>query len=358
MCAEDLDGAARIASQVAKAPLVRQTKAAVLFHQGLIGAKTGCAARPFDVHFGVIKVRIARIKQPSLWATNRYPGMSERVTDQWNHEHVGPDTGKIADAIESVPCLSDTRPMRLPGVPRDPPLLGAVTHAVEHGLLCDRRADLFREKVHRRMRKIIEPARVVEVEMGEDDVADVPGLKAEPLDLSNGGVALPQLGCVERQKKPAQSIGRIAHVAQAITGVDEDERMALLEQKAVRCETAAKRVLREAVHEDAAEWAGRDAIEMMDSHAPSEEQATGRCTRASIASIAIRTNEESDAGVDPPIAPASAVRSGRNLVGVPSEVTRAPQTRRGTRRDVSMRERAGAARARSASRSRRARGTQ
>jgi hypothetical protein len=60
---------------------------------------------------------------------------------------------------------------------------------------------------------------VVEVEVGEHDVAHVARVVAQARDLAHRGVLLAERRPQQQQKKPAQAAGRVGDVAQAEPGV-------------------------------------------------------------------------------------------------------------------------------------------
>src|SRR3712207_243991 len=113
---------------------------------------------------------------------------------------------------------------------------------------------------------------MVEIEMGEHDVAHVGGREAERLDLADRGLLLAQLDVEHRAHRAGDArLGRpmrVVDVLEAVAGVDEDEAAVGLDQQAVADEMALE-ALAAPVEQPAAERAIGAAIEMMDAHARS-----------------------------------------------------------------------------------------
>src|SRR3954451_262212 len=116
--------------------------------------------------------------------------------------------------------------------------------------------------MHGRLGKIVEAARVIEVEVAHDDVAHVARIEAERRDLPHRRHLLAKLGAGEREKDAAQARARRGDVAEAKAGVDEHEGAAGLDEQTMAGETRAQ-TSRAPVHEVAAERTARDAVEMM-----------------------------------------------------------------------------------------------
>ena len=114
--------------------------------------------------------------------------------------------------------------------------------------------------VHLGVREVAEPARVVEVEMRDEDLPDVRRVVAEGADLRDGGLLRVQA----RAEQPARGSqpARVGDVAGAVARVHQDESVGGLDEQAVRDEVPAAPV-------DEAEHAGgvrahRPAVEVMD----------------------------------------------------------------------------------------------
>lgn len=83
-------------------------------------------------------------------------------------------------------------------------------------------------------RKVWNPASVVEIEMGHDDVPDVAPREPEALDLPRGGVLLREAGPCPSNEACPETLRWGASVLQTEPGIDEDEPVAIgLDQKGV-----------------------------------------------------------------------------------------------------------------------------
>src|SRR5690606_15978897 len=74
MRAADFDLSAVHALQLAQALLIPQSRAAILFHHGLVEAQAGRALRLMRIHFVLVKVGITREQQPARLAVHRDTG--------------------------------------------------------------------------------------------------------------------------------------------------------------------------------------------------------------------------------------------------------------------------------------------
>lgn len=115
--------------------------------------------------------------------------------------------------------------------------------------------------------EIVEAARMIEVEMREDDMAHVARLEAEPFNLTDCRHLFPEFGTDELEEKAAQSALRIGNVAEAEARIDEHETASGFDEQTVaRQMPAADDRFGSVVHELAPERTSRDAVQMMNAH--------------------------------------------------------------------------------------------
>ena len=72
-------------------------------------------------------------------------------------------------------------------------------------------------------RLILVDTGMVEIEVGHHDVANVARVEAHALDLADRGHLLAEIRCDQAEEEAREPAVRIANVAQAHAGVDEDE---------------------------------------------------------------------------------------------------------------------------------------
>ncbi len=77
--------------------------------------------------------------------------------------------------------------------------------------------------LHRPFREILQAACVVEIEVGEHDVAHVSGGKSELLNSIDRGVFSIELNAVEMNKKRADARIRRLDISRAQTGIHENQ---------------------------------------------------------------------------------------------------------------------------------------
>ena len=70
--------------------------------------------------------------------------------------------------------------------------------------------------------KILYPGGVVEIEMGQHDMANSRSGEPERFDLTQGGIRFAQPNAARQPEKPAEP-ARLRHISQSETGIDEDE---------------------------------------------------------------------------------------------------------------------------------------
>jgi hypothetical protein len=119
------------------------------------------------------------------------------------------------------------------------------------------------------VREVLKAAGMVEVEMGQDDVADVAVVEAERLDLAVRGLLLAQPNVEHRSHRagdPRRMTVGVIDVAQAVTRVDQHQPVRIgLDQQAMADEAPGQPDTAP-VEQGAAERAIGAAIEMMDAH--------------------------------------------------------------------------------------------
>src|SRR5690606_35287492 len=125
---------------------------------------------------------------------------------------------ELSHAVESEPGLALAAFVDLP-VRAGAPLLRPEPLAVEPGLLRRGIVALGPHQVHGCPREVVEPSRVIEVEVRENDVAHVARRKTERLDLADRGHLLAEIRLEQGDEEATQPRPRRGNVAQAEAGV-------------------------------------------------------------------------------------------------------------------------------------------
>ena len=94
--------------------------------------------------------------------------------------------------------------------------------------------------------KIFNAAGVIEVEMSQNDMANVPRIEPEPAHLSDSRLFWPQLNIVEIEKEFGQAPVRVLDISCTKPGVHQDQSGLALDQQAMTNQSA-KRCVRSAV---------------------------------------------------------------------------------------------------------------
>ena len=152
--------------------------------------------------------------------------------------------------------------------------------AIEERLLRHRSASLRFEKMNSCPWKVVEPARVVAVEVREDDVGDVPRAVTELLELTHRGVRLAQPRPVKHvEEQPAETRTRMTHVLKPEPRVDEHEPITQIDDQTMTRELGARTRPTSIVGPKARGRAQRDAVEVRDPSHPTLSSGRARGAR-------------------------------------------------------------------------------
>lgn len=179
-----------------------------------------------------MEVRVSGVEQPAFTGLDRNPSMSFRVASQWDHQDFRWQAIELAHGIEPEPRLATVgigAPVTY-GVPLSRPiaLFGDETPA-----LPKRRFVFDGQNMHAGLRKVLDPAGVVEVEMRQHDVADIARCEAERFDLAYRRITLAKANVQDGGPQPRQAGVRMTNIMQTISGVDQDESLTCFDQNAM-----------------------------------------------------------------------------------------------------------------------------
>ena len=197
--------------QLAQHTLVSEPLAAIHLHKGLIGSQSRRAVGTLHVHLAPVEVGVAGVQDPACAGVDRHPRMAPGVPGQLDHQDFGRKSLERPHGLEAEPGLpacgvgppvaNRVELRRAIAAPRDeapPPSL--------------RRLALARQHVDRGLREVLDTVGVVEVEMGEDDVAHVAGGEAPRLQLEQGCVLDAKPDVEQGVVQPAGARMRMLHV--------------------------------------------------------------------------------------------------------------------------------------------------
>ena len=314
--ADHVDVAGVVVHELAQSLLVHEARPAVLVHHPLVEAQCRRAARSAEVELVVVEVRVAGEQQPAVRLADGDAGVAERVTEQ-RHEHdLGRQPLEVAHALEAVPALACHAIVRGPPLVAAP-LLGAVALAIERGALAHGILDLGTQHVHGRRGKIVEAAGVVEVEMGQHDVAHVGRAVAQCLDLAHGRQLLAKVRIEQAQEEPREPLRGISYVGEAVARIEQHEATVGLDEHAMARKLAAY-VVRAQIHQPAAERARGDAVEVVHAHAStrskspaSRPQARAKSMKPRVGSVSTSRTRIAVADVEALLAADDATFGGR-----------------------------------------------
>ena len=127
--------------------------------------------------------------------------MAGRVPSQRYNQDVGRQTDQIAHAAKAKPAL----PVESIGLPgnRTIPLHRLIPPAIECAITLPRSGEFGVEHMHGSPGKVLDPAGMVEIEMGHNDVAHILGGKPAGFDLTPGRILLAQPDAIGEPEKGA-----------------------------------------------------------------------------------------------------------------------------------------------------------
>ena len=157
------------------------------------------------------------MQHPTLTVADGNPGVATGVADERNQKDLWINAGEHADALEAEPVIA-VDVVRVPLRPVGK-MAFRIPGAIEQ-LRVDRRLVFRPEAVDLGAGEVGKATRMVEVEVGAGDVADISRVEAEPadpLDRGLGGIARwPKGG---RERDPESPV-RMAEVVDPHPGVD------------------------------------------------------------------------------------------------------------------------------------------
>lgn len=177
-----------------------------------------------------VVVGVATVKEPPIVTLNRDAAVAARVAVQRDEEDFGRKPAKRSNAGKAVPRLAFglvAFPSRLVR-----PLHGAKSLSREKVGRIDGGLLFTLKKMNRRVRKVGETARVIDVQVCEHNMPDVFRRIAERPELMQRGVGELKLRLKEPAKRTETRFGR-RDVVRAKAGIDEDEPLAGFDEQAV-----------------------------------------------------------------------------------------------------------------------------
>jgi hypothetical protein len=263
VAAEDAHVAAAAVGQRPEPFLVVEARRPVLFHEPLIGGEARRAGG-LGVHLAPVEIGVARIEQPPVGRVDGHARMAGGMARQGDHEDLGRQSGQAAHRVEPEPALA--APVVEAPVAHLVPLLGTIAPPPDEAVAALRGFRLRLQHVHGGLGEILQAARMVEIQMGQHDVAHVPGREAPGRHLRQGGVAVLEPDPVHVDEERAQAPVRVLHVPGAEAGIHQDEAARVrLHQQAVAHQLRG-RAATHPIPQPAADRAHAAAIEMVDAH--------------------------------------------------------------------------------------------
>lgn len=192
--------------------------------------------RALSMDLPVEEIGITRVQQPALLGPgagqDSYTGVSRAVTWQRHQPELLRQVRRSADRFESEPILSASSLMCLP-MRSVRPLHLAMPAAITAVGRPQGGSQSGPKDVDRGPRKVREPARVIAVEMRQDDMAYVLGRVSKAHDLTQRGLLRVQDRADTAQEPLAQAVSGICDVLETDSGVDQNHAFRGFHEEAV-----------------------------------------------------------------------------------------------------------------------------
>ena len=271
MRAENRDLVAVVSLELPEALLIAETKVAIGIHQALVEAEPGRAAAAIGVKLAPVEIGIAGIEDPSRSGVDGNARVAKCVARKRDHQDFRWKAVERVHRVESEPLLASGYTVSLP-VTNAVPLGRAVPalrdEATAHSL---GGLALHVHHMHACMGEILEAARMIEIEVREDDVADVAWGISERFDLVQRSLAHPEADVQHAAEQKAQPWMRVLNVLGAIAGIHQNEPLIGLNQLCSAWDHS-ENTFAEPVEQRAADGAIGAAAKIMDAHGvPTED---------------------------------------------------------------------------------------
>ena len=229
--AEDLDLVCVFAAKPPEVFPAPESGPAIHLNQVLEEAGADRDLRVDRIDLQLIHVAIAGVQKPSRLVANGDAAVAVSVTGQGDQEEIP------VEFIERLGPL-DSHPARARFVVQDPvgfmlPLCWQVPPPFHPALWISGGAEFGAVDVHAGLRKVGEPSGVIEVEVGQNDVADLLRFTSEGLDLSCQPFPLEKTGTGEEHEAATEPADRVDEVLFSEGGVDQNETSWMFDEKAV-----------------------------------------------------------------------------------------------------------------------------
>ena len=185
--------------------------------------------------------------------------VAARVTGQWDEENLRWQAFQPAHRFEAKPPLAVGAILSPPGIMLS--LRASVAVSLRELPGRERGFELGPVNVDEGVRKIGEAARVIQVQVSDHDVPDVPGRKTQGSDSRERGFCGIQPRVHDLQKGPSQALPVIREIRRAESGINKDQPgPGRLDQQAVADQMARR------VDQSGGAGAEGGAVQMVDSH--------------------------------------------------------------------------------------------
>lgn len=220
----------------------------------------------FRFQLRVVEESVTRMEEPAGAVFDGNAAVATGVTREGHEEDFGIEAGNWADGVEAQPPL-----IRIDLVEAPSRLVAELARAIAlmfNPLLRMQGGFVFGLKhVDRGTWEIGEAARLIEIEVGEDDIADVLGFESQKLELPDHRLVDVKLGLPPRLPEGAgKRLHRLGDVMGAESGIDEDDSGRGFDGEAVANELSTREGASMAVDEELAAGTEGAAIEVVNAH--------------------------------------------------------------------------------------------
>ncbi len=178
---EDTDVARPGRVELAQALLITATRGAVRVHDVLVGTQARRNDWPF-FHLAAMQVGVPSVQKPTSFGRDCNAGMALSVAAKGNQQDFRRQSIKLPDRVEAEPDLA-LRGIEAP-IANIVPHVGAIALTADKAAMPRGRGAFDGQDMDPRAWKILDAARMVEVEVRENNVTDVAGFVSKRLNLT------------------------------------------------------------------------------------------------------------------------------------------------------------------------------
>ena len=172
-------------------------------------------------HLVAVEIGVAGVQQPAPVVLDGDAGMARGVAGQGDHQNFRRQAGQVAHAGEAVPSLA-------PGLVEMPiadalPLRRTVAAPTDEAVALALRIPLPLQHMDLGLGKVVQAAGVVEIQMGQHDMADIARTKTQAAELRQGAEFGIVLDAIHQPEEGTQAPAALPQIGFAKAGIHQHQ---------------------------------------------------------------------------------------------------------------------------------------